>query len=916
MDPLCGEDFRRTARRHLRELGLYQDTGDENRDLRKGLIELVAVLSEKKIAEDIRFLRPARELIVAGAKETGGAPPLVLADPFAGGGAIPVEGLRMGVRAIASDLNPVPVMLNRLLVDAVPKFGAARIASLISTAAREVEAEALRVLRTVHPGAKDEIAIAYLWARTIRCEGPACGIDLPLIRSWWLDKKSSKKVHLGLRVKSGSLEFYIADGGKMPAPIMKAGAATCPSCGYSTANPSVRAQLAKRRGGAADARLLAVVVTDMDGRGRRFRLPSDADASALKAARTLLSRTPREALPTERVSSLRPSPNARGLSAVTRIGVEEFRDLFSERQSVCLVTFVDAIRRTTEKLSEKHEERLVDAVALGLAAALGRCTDHWNSCCTWNATGLKLQGMFKRQAIPVVWDFCEANPFGGSVGSWLSAVECVGSALKNASFAAAEGEVLQTDAGKSPLPDDAVDILFTDPPYYDSVPYADLSDFFYVWERRVLGGRFPALFGSEMTPKDEEAIWNPSRIHRPSNSAKDKTFFEEKMRQSLAEARRVTKPNGIGIVVFAHKSTEGWEAILSALVDAGWVATASWPLDTELGTRMNAMGTASLASSIHIVCRPREDPDGSVRTDDVGDWREVLRELPRRIHEWMPRLAEEGVVGADAIFSCLGPALEVFSRYSRVEKTSGEVVTLKEYLEHVWAAVSKEALSMIFRDPETAGLEPDARLTAMWLWTLAGPSSAEGAVPAEGVEADDEGEDDDDGASQKRERGLGFTLEFDAARKIAQGLGATLENLTSVVEVKADKARLLSVAERARSLFAKSDVSAPVAAKKAAKKQQLKLFEEEIESAAEEQGWDASGAPTAGKTALDRVHQAMLLFGTGRSEALKRFLVEEGAGRQASFWKLAQALSALYPPGCDEKRWVDGVLARKKSLGF
>ncbi len=318
---------------------------------------------------------------------------------------------------------------------------------------------------------------------------------------------------------------------------------------------------------------------------------------------------------------------------------------------------------------------------------------------------------------------------------------------------------------------------------------------------------------------------------------------------------------------------------------------------------------------MHLVCRPREEPDGSLRANDVGDWREVLRELPRRIHDWMPRLADEGVVGADAIFACLGPALEVFSRYSRVEKTSGEVVTLKEYLEHVWAAVSKEALSMIFRDPETAGLEPDARLTAMWLWTLASPTSSVGAAAEGGVETDGESEEED-GASKKKERVLGFGLEYDAARKIAQGLGAALENLTSVVEVIGDKARLLSVGERAHALFAKSDGPVTVSVRKAAKKRQMKLFEEEIESAAEEQGWDASGAPAAGKTALDRVHQAMLLFGTGRSEALKRFLVEEGAGRQTSFWKLAQALSALYPPGCDEKRWVDGVLARKKSLGF
>ena len=180
--------------------------------------------------------------------------------------------------------------------------------------------------------------------------------------------------------------------------------------------------------------------------------------------------------------------------------------------------------------------------------------------------------------------------------------------------------------------------------------------------------------------------------------------------------------DGLGIVFFAHKGTRAWEAQIQAMISAEWIVTASWPIDTEMGARLRAKNSATLASSIQLVCRPREHVDGTVRDDSVGNWREVLVELPRRIHDWMPRLADEGVVGADAIFACLGPALEVFSRYSRVERADGEVVTLKEYLEHVWGAVSREALSMIFADPETAGLEEDARLTAMWLWTIATPS--------------------------------------------------------------------------------------------------------------------------------------------------------------------------------------------------
>jgi len=243
------------------------------------------------------------------------------------------------------------------------------------------------------------------------------------------------------------------------------------------------------------------------------------------------------------------------------------------------------------------------------------------------------------------------------------------------------------------------------------------------------------------------------------------------------------------VFVFANKETPAWEAMLAALTQAGWVVTASWPIDTESGTRLRAKNSAALASSVHLVCRPRENPDGSLRQTDIGEWRDILQELPIRIHTWLPRLAGEGVVGADAIFACLGPALEIFSRYSRVERADGTPVPLGEYLEQVWAAVAKEALSLLFKDADVSGLEPDARLTAMWLWTLR-------------TEADDkefqevENEDEEDEKSGKPNAKGGFVLEFDAARKIAQGLGANLEELKSVVEVKGQTARLLPVGAR------------------------------------------------------------------------------------------------------------------------
>jgi putative DNA methylase len=286
-----------------------------------------------------------------------------------------------------------------------------------------------------------------------------------------------------------------------------------------------------------------------------------------------------------------------------------------------------------------------------------------------------------------------------------------------------------------------------------------------------------------------------------------------------------------------------------------------------------------------------------------------LQELPRRIHEWMPRLSQEGVVGADAIFACLGPALEVFSRYSRVEKASGETVTLKEYLEQVWSAVAKEALTMIFAGADTTGFEEDARLTAMWLWTLnAGRTDSTNSDSADDGEGVDEPEE-----NPKKAKTGGFALEYDAARKIAQGLGAHLEDLDSLIEVSGEQARLLAVEERARYLFGKNEGSVAPVKKKVP---QLDLFKVLVMTDGTETMVGEPVIESLGKTVLDRIHQSMILFAASRSEALKRFIVEEGVGRDPRFWSLAQALSALYPAYCSEKRWIDGVLARKKGLGF
>lgn len=901
---------------------------DDPIELRQALLDFIADFANWANSTVPEYLETSRTLTQAAHEALGGVPgtkPLVV-DPFAGGGSIPLEALRVGADTFASDLNPIPVLLNKVTLEYIPKYGL-RLADEVRKWGEWIKREIEKDLSEFYPKDKDGATpIAYLWARTIKCEGPGCGVEVPLIRSLWLAKKSNRSVAMQIvpRPRAKRVDFQIIvkeQGGwvdqdnpknKIPDPrfegTMARGSATCPCCGYTTPVASVRIQLKQRKGGATDARLFAIVTITEDKQGRFYRLPTENDLEAARKASKALDKRIREH---KGKLSLVPDeilPVMSGVFNAPIYGHNTWGSLFTPRQLLALTSIVESLHKVGDQLKTGDDIGLATAVQTCLAMALDKQADSNSSLCGWRSTSEDIGHTFGRQAIPMVWDFVEANVLSGATRDWLNAVEgglkAIGSLDKNIQ----SGHTQQASATAHPLPDGAAQCFFSDPPYYNAVPYADLSDFFYVWMRRTIGNIYPELFQDTLAPKEKEICemsgWDSVRY-----ANKDKKFFEREMGKAMSEARRFLSPSGIGIVVFAHKSTGGWEAQLQAMVEAGWIVTGSWPIDTELGNRLRAMNSAVLASSVHLVCRPRENTDGPLQTGSVGDWRDVLAELPKRIHAWMPRLAEEGVVGADAIFACLGPALEIFSRYTRVEKPGGEKVTLKEYLEHVWAAVAKEALSLIFSGADATGFEEDARLTAMWLWTL--------STNVEGGESSDEGDDAEDvDSAGKGKKSGGYVLEYDAARKIAQGLGAHLEDLIHTIEVMGDKARLLPVAERTRYLFGKDEADAPRKRKKRDDQMLFKGIEREVEEAAEEGGWGEKTAPKAGNTVLDRVHQAMILFAAGRGEAMKRFLVEEGIGNDNRFWKLAQAFSALYPPKSDEKRWVDGVLARKKGLGF
>jgi hypothetical protein len=415
-----------------------------------------------------------------------------------------------------------------------------------------------------------------------------------------------------------------------------------------------------------------------------------------------------------------------------------------------------------------------------------------------------------------------------------------------------------------------------------------------------------------LTPKNSEIILDKSKNFL--GRIKDKNYFEVSIADTFAEGRRITRETGIGCVVFAHKTTEGWEALLSGITKGGWVITGSWPISTEMGTRLRARDSAALATSVHLICRPRSE-------ERIGDWADVLRALPDRVGEWMVRLEREGVRGADLVFACIGPALEIFSRYSRVETADGREVALGEYLERVWEVVGRAALQQVLgtaeaqaRNGGAGALEEDARLTALFLWTHR--ATADNRALDDAADENDQDENNDLEESGVGGKTHGFTLAFDIVRRFAQPLGIRLDIWEGrIVETEKGIVRLLPVAERVRQLFGDEGAAcladrierAPAAAR------QLELFSESRQSeVALPIGRRIRSANTTQSvavqaTTLDRVHAAMLLQASGRTNGLRALLAAEQE-RGPDFLRLGNALSALYPPGGDEKRLLDGML--------
>lgn len=677
---------------------------------------------------DTEIMAVAREEIL---KSNGGRLPKFL-DPFAGGGSIPLEAQRLGLEAHASDLNPVAVILEKALIEFPPRFSGRRpvnpnatrrmgewsraegLAEDIRQYGMWVRDEAFARIghmypRVVAPGGTSHTVIAWKWARTVRSPNPANPIETPITSSWWLSKARGRGAFIVPRVVDGRVSYEVVQGNGGPSKeddgTRVGRGARSIADGTPISSDYIKAEGAAGRMG---SHLLAIVAEGE--RGRVYISPNDDQRAAANVAVPV--DIPDEELPFDPRNVWTPS-----------YGLTKFSDLFTNRQLVALTTFGqlveevrarvydDAVASGMEPGAPLEEggagaHAYADAVAAYLALGVSRCTDYNSSLTSWNSSRDGLRNTFVRQAIPMTWDYAEANPFSDSSGNLLGQIEWVAKAVEQLP-ASAPGQAIQASAAARDY--DGVAIS-TDPPYYDYINYSDLSDYFYVWLRRSLKQILPKTVGTMLTPKTEELVANPYR-HDGKQGAEQ--FFVDGFNAVFDRIRRSADRAIPMTIYYAYKqqdggkgtgssSTTGWYTLLGGLIDAGWEITATWPMRSERGGRLLSLGANALASSIVLACRPR--PAEALATTRRAFVAALKAELPSALRHLM----QGEIAPVDLAQAAIGPGISVFSRYARVREADGSDMSVRDAL-----LLINSTLDEVIGEQES-DFDPDTRFAVKW----------------------------------------------------------------------------------------------------------------------------------------------------------------------------------------------------------
>jgi adenine-specific DNA methylase len=792
-------------------------------------------------------LRIARELVKVA---HGGEIPTVL-DPFAGGGAIPLEAGRLGCQAIANDYNPVAYLILRATCEFPQKYGKpGKRTVLLEEFGKKVKRETQVANVLVHdfeewanwilerarqkighlypPGQDGRPVVGYLWARTAPCSNPTCRGEIPLLRGLLVCNKEEKQVALTMEVDKArkTVRFDVAEGKAIEetdGTMQNRGNTLCPYCEQVTPAADLRtAGLAGRMG----ERMVAVITEDKGG--KRYRPVEDSDLKAFHVAATIPAERPPELILAE-VTGSEEHVSHRGQFTTYMYGMKTWGSLFNPRQLLAMQTFVACLHDALEAIErEIEDDEYRKAVGVYLGLWLSKSSGRMNTVGRWNPGGENVETPFDAQALPMKWDYPEANPFSSVSGGFSNQLEwMLGVIAREANGVASL--LFRGDGASLPVSDASVDCIITDPLYFDAIAYGDLSDYFYVWLKRGLADVVPEVIATPVTPKSDEATALKHR-HQGDAEEADK-HFKLKLAAVFAESHRVLKPHGVISVMFAHQSTQAWSALVSGLFRARLTVDATWPIDTERKNRTIALGTSSLESSITVVCRPRI-------VGSAAAFRRVRQEIQQVVQESVKRFWAYGFRGADLIVACYGPAVGVFGRYERVEKADGTLVGIPELLD-----LAKQAA----RDAIAGEFRGDNLSTLYYVWAnLYGAAEqawddARLVVQVGGHEGN--------------------------AMEVARGQG--------IFVVDGSKCRLALLADRGNRRGLGADANPPH---------------------------------------IDALHRSLLLWKAEKRKELVEYLAERDLLEDGPFWKLAQALFEVLPRDLEDWKLVSALLGERQTL--
>ncbi len=662
-------------------------------------------------------------------KSFDGEIPAVL-DPFAGGGSIPIEAQRLGLASNASDLNPLAVLLNKSLIDFPSRFsgkpaiaGDAGNSQFSWSGSEGLSADIRAYGKLLNEIAFDKVGqnypkivlsdgtqatvIAWIWARTVASPNPANPIHVPLVRSWWLCKKKGSEAYVQPIFENGSLRYEVRHDSNGPVAEVDGTIGRKGATSVADGTPFTLDYVRNEgKQGRIGQELIAVIAEGP--RGRLYLSPNELHSSAAQVPRP-------ESLPEGELPK-----NPRDFKT-PNYGLTHWKDLFSNRQLQTIVALYDGLSTIREiVLSDAQKSGLEpgeslerggtgakaysEAISIYLALAIGRTSDYSNALCAWHINRETIKHLFAIQAIPMVWDFAETNPFSTSTGNFLGQTTWVSKAVLNAPTIS-QGEVKQANASTR---DYKGYVISTDPPYYDNIGYADLSDFFYVWFRKALVGIMPDLFSTILTPKVEELVADSTRLGGKEAAAE---FFVDGFNSVFSRIREQANHDAPITIYYAYKQQEedvtgksstGWHTLLSGLMDSGWEITATWPVRSELANRMVGNSANVLASSIVLACRPRT-PNAEATTRR-GFLNALKLELPKALKELM----QGAIAPVDLAQAAIGPGISVFSRFSRVRENDGTDMSVKEALLLVNAALDE-----VLNEQES-DFDPVTRFAVKW----------------------------------------------------------------------------------------------------------------------------------------------------------------------------------------------------------